>query len=463
MTFFESINPCTQECIDSIQETPLNTIDSYVDLAVSSWHAWKSRHLSDRITILHSFAKLLEQKKKTYIDLISQETGKPFWEATLEVNAAIAKVTLSLQAHQDRLNKVSYETNDAHLEVAYKPIGVLTVLGPFNFPVLLPLGHIIPALLVGNAVVFKPSEFTSVVGQWIIKLLYEAGVPPEVLSMVLGGGAQGAYLVAHPKIQGVLFTGGYQTAVAISKSLAETPEKMLALECGGNNPLIVSSFNDQDTVVDCLVKSAFLTTGQRCTSMRRLIIIKNSNTRSLLDHFIKQVGALRVGSMFENPEPFMGPLISEKAKEQFFNSASKMKALGAHILYESHATFDRGFFVTPVIVDVSHCYKTVPDIECFGPLLHVIHVDSLDEAIDVANHTTYGLSASLISTNAQEFDRVFNSVNAGIINWNKPTNGASSQLPFGGIGKSGNFRPAGYFAVDSCVYPVASVRNKQVL
>ena len=463
MTSFESINPATESVIQSFRVTSCDDIDSFVAQSQLSFNVWKDVSVEDRISILKRFASCLEKKSNIFSKVISQENGKPYWEANLEVKASISKIDLVINAYEQRVQSYRIDTTDSVLSTAYKPIGTLAVLGPFNFPLLLPLGHIIPALLVGNIVLFKPSELTSMVAQLCTDCLYEAGVPHRVFQLVLGGVEQGQYLVSHPHIQGVLFTGGYYTAQAISKTLSSTPEKMLALECGGNNPLIVSSFNDANRVAECLIKSAFLTSGQRCTSMRRLILIRSSQTDSLLDVFLDQVASLTIGSCDADPEPFMGPLISANARDNYLTSIDVLRDAGGVSLFESHQSFDVGYFVTPTVFDVSNCYQSIPDTECFGPLLQVIWVDSLEEAVAVANHTSYGLSASLISTSAQEFDYVYQHVRAGIINWNKPTNGASSQLPFGGIGRSGNFRPAGYFSIDSCVYPVASIQNKELL
>ncbi|RAP27539.1 N-succinylglutamate 5-semialdehyde dehydrogenase [Candidatus Marinamargulisbacteria bacterium SCGC AG-333-B06] len=463
MGSFESINPATETAIQSFRLSSLTEIDSFLDQSQVSFHRWRTRSVDDRMSVLRCFSNALENDSDRFSQLISLENGKPLWESRLEVLAAISKIELSIQAYQDRLQSAHIDMIDSVLSTSYKPIGTLAVLGPFNFPLLLPLGHIIPALLVGNVVLFKPSDLTSLVAQECVAYLYKAGVPDDVFHLVLGGAEQGQHLVSHPKVQGVLFTGGYQTAQAIAKTLAITPEKMLALECGGNNPFIVSSFSDCNAVVECLKKSAFLTTGQRCTSMRRLILIRSSYVDRLLANFLSEVSSLTIGSCQDDPEPFMGPLISANARDNYLNSIDVLRDAGGICLFESNHRFDTGYFVTPAVFDVTSCYQDIPDVECFGPLLQVIRVDSLEEAVLVANQTSYGLSASLISTSSQEFDYVYHHVRAGIINWNKPTNGASSQLPFGGIGRSGNFRPAGYFSIDSCVYPVASIQNKALL
>ena len=463
MSIIESINPASEDVIGSFQCTNFNDIDSFLEQSSSKLSSWKYLDTDARITVLKIFSTCLEAKKTDFINLICQENGKSLNESQLEVTASISKIQLSLHAFENRLSATHLETETFKFSTTYKPIGNLVVLGPFNFPLLLPLGHIIPALLVGNSVLFKPSELTSLVAQLCVDCLYEAGVPKTALQLVLGGVDHGKYCVSHSKVDGVLFTGGYQAAQSIANSLSSSPEKMLALECGGNNPLIVSSFKNKESVADCLIQSAFLTSGQRCTSMRRLILIRSSQTDHLLNTFLDRVRLLTIGSYQDKQKPFMGPLISEIARKKFFQYVTLIQKRGGKTLYESQQLFAKGYFVSPYVFDISSCYEKIPDDECFGPLLQVIYVDSLKEAVQVANRTSYGLSASLISTSSEEFDYVYNHVQAGIINWNKPTNGSSSQLPFGGIGKSGNFRPAGYFAIDSCVYPVASVQNKQLL
>ena len=231
--------------------------------------------------------------------------------------------------------------------------------------------------------------------------------------------------------------------------------KSQALEVGGNNPLIVSQIEDIKAAVYTTIQSAFLTSGQRCSSARRLILPPHPQRDQYLHMLIKAASSLRVGPYTDDPEPFMGPLIHQKIVDQLLSAEKRLIEAGALPLIHMKPLHDSLPFLSPGIVDIT-AVLSPPDEEYFGPLLQVIYVDSFEQAIDTANDTHYGLSASLISSSQEEWGQFYQQVRAGVINWNTPTTGASSQNPFGGIGKSGNHRPSAFFAADYCSYPVAS-------
>ncbi len=257
----------------------------------------------------------------------------------------------------------------------------------------------------------------------------------------------------------MLFTGSARAGVAINRKLATEPGKIVALEMGGNNAIVVTDTPKFDDAAVTIIQSAFTTAGQRCTAARRLIV-----TDSMYDEIVPRVKALAerliVGEPFADPQPFMGPVIDNQTADLLTESFLALMSRGAKpILHMKRPEEDKPF-LTPGILDVTDMHER-PDIELFGPLLQVVRVPDLNEAITEANMTRYGLSASLIGGTPQDFEMFWNEIRAGIINWNRPTNGASSAAPFGGVGLSGNHRPAAFYAADYCAYPVTSTEMQQ--
>ncbi|MGB5779771.1 MAG: aldehyde dehydrogenase family protein, partial [Allopontixanthobacter sediminis] len=258
---------------------------------------------------------------------------------------------------------------------------------------------------------------------------------------------------------GVLFTGSAQAGIAINKKLAANPGKIVALEMGGTNPIVVIDTPKISDAAMLIVQSAFTSAGQRCTAARRLIV-----TAKMYDPIIEEVRNLTkriiVGQPFADPAPFMGPVIDNAAADQLVESFLYLLSHGGKAIKHLTRKDDELPFLSPAIIDTTAMTER-PDVELFGPLLQVIKVDDFDEAIAEANRTRFGLSASLIGGGPQDYNRFWANIRAGIVNWNRPTNGASSSAPFGGIGLSGNHRPAAYYAADYCAYPVASSEMDQ--
>lgn len=434
---------------------PLSDVDAEVTAARSGWAIWASKPLAFRIETMRRFANVVRQRADAFADLIARETGKPVWEARTEVDTVIAKVDISVTAYAERTAQRRMDAQlGSRVALRHKPHGVLAVLGPYNFPAHLPNGHIVPALIAGNAVVFKPSEKTPASGAFMVDCYRAAGVPEDCIRLVIGGPAEGKALAAHPGIDGLLFTGSARTGLALNRAFADKPDKILALEMGGNNPIIVWDTPDLHTAAVLVIQSAFTTAGQRCTAARRLIV----NTKlydPLLDAINKMIGRIIVGDPHANPAPFMGPVIDNEAADQLTESyLALMMRGGRPIRHLERPVADRPFLI-PALIDVTDMPDR-PDLELFGPILQVIRADDFDAAIAEANNTRYGLSASLISQTPALYDRFWANARAGIVNWNKPTNGASSGAPFGGIGWSGNHRPSAYYAADYCAYPVVS-------
>lgn len=328
------------------------------------------------------------------------------------------------------------------------------MLGPYNFPAHLPNGHIVPALLAGNAVVFKPSEKTPATGKLLVECFHQAGIPTGVIRLVIGGPTEGKALGAHPDIDGLLFTGSAPTGIILNRQFAEMPGKILALEMGGNNPIVVWDAPDPYAAAVLVVQSAFLSAGQRCTCARRLIV-RDGFHEPLIAQIQKLVGRLIVGEPHSSPAPFMGPVIDNEAADALQEGFLALLMKGGRPLLQMERPVPGRPFLTPAMMDVTDIVDR-PDMELFGPLLQVIRVPDFDAALVEANNTRFGLSASLIGGSPQLYDKFWANARAGIVNWNKPTNGASSRAPFGGIGLSGNHRPSAYYAADYCAYPVVS-------
>jgi succinylglutamic semialdehyde dehydrogenase len=430
-------------------------VDAEVAAARAAWAPWAARSFSFRVETLRRFANTVRGKAEPFADLIARETGKPLWEARTEVEAVVGKVDISVAAYADRTAQRRLEgAMGARVAVRHKPHGVLGVLGPYNFPAHLPNGHIVPALLAGNAIVFKPSEKTPAVGEYLVALYHEAGVPEGAIRCVQGGPETGKALAAHAGLDGLLFTGSARAGLALHRQFAETPHKILALEMGGNNPLVVWNARDIHAAAAIAVQSAYMSAGQRCTAARRLIV-EDGQHEPLIETIGKLVDRLIVDHPHASPAPFMGPVIDTASADHLQDSFLDLLGKGGRAIRRLDRKSDDRPFLTPAMIDVTEVERR-PDEEMFGPVLQIVRVKDFDAAIAEANATRYGLAASLVGGSPELYDRFWANVRAGVVNWNKPTNGAPSTAPFGGIGLSGNHRPSAYYAADYCAYPVTS-------
>lgn len=444
----------------TLWRAPLGDADTEVATARAGWAGWASRSLAYRIEAMRRFANVVRSRAEAFADVIARETGKPLWEARTEVETVIAKVEISITSYGERTSQRRLESQaSSRMALRHKPHGVLAVLGPYNFPAHLPNGHIVPALIAGNAVVFKPSEKTPASGAFLVDCYRAGGVPDDCVRLLIGGPEQGRALAGHPDIDGLLFTGSARTGIALNRQFAETPEKILALEMGGNNPIIVWSAPDLYAAAVLVVQSAFTSAGQRCTAARRLIVERRL-AEPLLAEINRLCERLIIAEPHADPAPFMGPVIDNEAADQLTESFLSLTSRGGRPLRFLQRLVEGRPFLTPGIIDMSDTAER-SDIELFGPVLQIFRVDSFEDAIAEANNTRYGLSASLISSDPQLYDGFWANIRAGIVNWNRPTNGASSAAPFGGIGWSGNHRPSAYYAADYCAYPVVSAEAEQ--
>ncbi|MDG0980561.1 MAG: succinylglutamate-semialdehyde dehydrogenase [Halieaceae bacterium] len=450
---FSSINPATGQTIWCGNEASGSQIESAVTAAHRAQSDWSRTEPDERANVLRRFGDLLAESAENLAVLICHETGKPLWEARGEVSAMMGKIKLSLQAFHERTSLRELPAAKGNAFVRYKPLGVVAVFGPYNFPGHLPNGHIVPALLAGNTLVFKPSEQTPKTAEATIDLWRASGIPDGVINLVQGGAEVGVHLLKQ-SIDGVFFTGSSKTGAHIHKEFGGRPEVMLALEMGGNNPLIVGKVEPAEDTIDCIIQSAFLTSGQRCTCARRLLLPEGPKGDTTLFELCKATRALSIGDPLESH--FLGSLISAKQAQSMQQHQRFLASQGADVLLPLEQKDLNLGFCTPGIVDVTRL-QSRPDEEVFGPLLQVSRYREFSAAIEEANNTRFGLSAGLLSRDQDEYDQFYRGIRAGIVNWNSPTTGASGSAPFGGVGASGNYRPSAYYAADYCSYPVASV------
>ncbi|MBY8823110.1 succinylglutamate-semialdehyde dehydrogenase [Sphingomonas colocasiae] len=438
----------------------IGDVDTEVEIARGAWAEWASRPLTVRIETMRRFGNVMLSRASEFADRIARETGKPLWEARTEVEAVIAKVDISVAAYNERTAQRRLDgAMGVRNAVRHKPHGVVAVLGPYNFPAHLPNGHIVPALIAGNAVVFKPSEKTPATAELLVECYRAAGVPEGAVRLLIGGPAEGKALAAHDGIDGLYFTGSAPTGLALSRLYAERIDRILALELGGNNPIVLWNPTDIHAAAVVIAQSAFLSAGQRCTAARRLIV-EDGKQDAVLAELGKLVDRMIVGGPHDEPQPFMGPVIDNHAADSLQESFLGLMMKGGRPFRRLDRPVDDRPFLTPAIIDVTDVSDR-PDVELFGPILQVIRVASFEDALIEANNTRYGLSASLIGGAPALYDRFWANIRAGVVNWNRPTNGAPSNAPFGGVGLSGNHRPSAYYAADYCAYPVVSSETEQ--
>ncbi|VUD40448.1 N-succinylglutamate 5-semialdehyde dehydrogenase [Thalassocella blandensis] len=442
---FSSINPLTNENHWQGHSANLEEVQRAVAAAQKSFTSWSRLSVEARQQYVESFAKVVTSKKQELAEIIHRETGKPLWESLTEAASVVGKVGLSIQAYELRTGFTHHSQADVASQLSHRALGVMAILGPYNFPAHLPNGHIVPALLAGNTIVFKPSELTPLTAEFMLQCWQEAGIPQGVINLIQGAGETGKLLSQHAAISGLLFTGSSTTGTALHKQFGGQPGKMLALEMGGNNPLVVHQTSDVTAAVYTIIQSAFISAGQRCTCARRLILIDDEEGQAILSALLSALKKLKVGKDIDS---FMGPVIRNSIADKLLSVQQQWQEQGVPLL-------------TPGVIDTTSLVQR-QDEEFFGPLLQVIKVEDFSAAIDEANNTRFGLSAGLLSDNRQLWQEFFNRSRAGIVNWNKQITGASGAAPFGGIGASGNYRPSAFYAADYCAYPVASMQSEHL-
>lgn len=454
----------------------LSHVGSAVASARRALPVWASWPMEKRIAALRAVQALMRARVDEIAALIVRETGKAAWDSLAEAKLLADKIDITLEVGANtgmaRVGGFDLTLSPTRTGATrFRPHGVMAVVGPFNFPAHLPNGHMVPALAMGNTVVFKPSDKTPAVGQLLVRLFHEGlasvGAPDGVVNMLQGGAATASALVTHEDIDGVLFTGSWPVGRRILEANLDRPGRMIALEMGGNNAAVVMPDCDmKQAVIEC-VRSAFVTTGQRCTCTRR-IIVHEAASREFIPMFQRLASTLVVGP----PEGkggspvFMGPIIRGESVEAGLAFQNDLHKAGGKPLIESSAmeSAERGHYITPgaTLVDrfsLSGDAKRDAgcDVEVFAPIVRLSVTDSFEDALVQANASRYGLAASIFTQDRGHIGRFLVEAKAGCVNVNTGTAGASSKLPFGGLDRSGNHRPAGSFSLDYCAFPVASM------
>ncbi len=457
---FASIDPTTGEEVWGGPSSSQRDVAEAVTRAREAFPDWAARPRQARIDAAKRYQAVLASRADELAQIISMETGKALWETRAELGAMQGKVDISIRAYEERTGERSKETGFGRATLRHRPHGVAAVLGPFNFPGHLPNGHIIPALLAGDTVVFKPSEHTPLIGQEMVECFKAADLPEGVVNLVQGGAQTGAALLERD-LDALMFTGSGAAGAHFKKLFADNPHVILALELGGNNPLVVWDAADAEAVAGIVAMSAFVTTGQRCSCARRLIIEEGPRGNAVIEAVVAFMDRLIYAPWNSSPEPFGGPLISAHAASQAREALRARIDMGARVIRDSGPIDGlSGAFVKPALIDITGV--NVPDEEIFAPFLQVTRVATFDDAIRMANETRYGLSAGLVSDDPANWDHFIHRIRAGVVNFNRPTTGAAGDMPFGGLGASGNHRPSAYYAADYCAYPVASFEADSV-
>lgn len=454
---FHAINPATGERLWEGSEATEAEVYLAYQGAQSAQASWSRLSVSSRADHLIAFSNQVDKRKSALATQISLETGKPLWESLTEVNSIITKVGLSISAYQERCAEINKPTAEARNRLRYKPLGVVAVLGPFNFPAHLSNGHIVPALLAGNTVIYKPSELTPGVAALMMQCWHESQLPAGVLQCVQGG-ASTAKTLLNCDVQGVFFTGSSATGFLINAQFSHRPEVLLALEMGGNNPLIIEEVNNRKAAIYSTLLSTLLSAGQRCTCARRIMIPDSAFGDVFLEALISAYQAIKIGAFTETPEPFMGPVIRYEHALSHLKAQQALLSSGGQSLLEMVSLAENTGFLSPGIIDMSNVPNPV-DKELFAPLIQVYRTQDFEHALSIAGQTRYGLIAGLLSDHENHYEHMVQTLKTGLTSWNRPTTGASSALPFGGVGLSGNHRPSAYFAADYCAFPIASTES----
>lgn len=434
-------------------------ISACIEYANNALSQWSSLTLDDRIFYLRKYVELVKENSEKIARAISIEIGKPLWEANTEVSAIMGKLEPTIAAYNFRNTELVRDINVGISRTQFKPLGVVAVIGPYNFPGHMANGHIMPALLSGNTVVLKPSEKGAMTAELLMESWAGAGLPNGVINMVQGEGDVGETLVSHKDIHGVFFTGSYSVGERI-RQICGT-EKLCALEMGGNSSLIVWDSSNIDAAVLATIQSSYITAGQRCSSARRVIIANNSFGEAFVKKLVETARRIIVGRYDNEPEPFFGPLRNLDMVNAILEAQELLIKMGGQLLLKCEQLPIGSCFVSPGIIDITNVTNK-PDHEIIAPFISLIRVDSFEAAIEEANNSEYGLAAGVITEDRNLYERFNTKIQAGIVNWNQPLTGAVGIAPFGGIKKSGNYRPSGYFAVDYCVYAVASIEVEQI-
>lgn len=464
----ESISKtCPADLSNNLWEAKVNysNTEKVVESAVEGFNFWRKLELSERINFLKKYKEIAIKRKDDIALAIALETGKPLWESATEAAAVAGKVDVTIGDSLKRIESQTIEnvlpSIDGH--IIKKPLGPTLVIGPFNFPCHLANGQILSALLTGNSIIFKPSEKTIYSSQLLIECFHEAGFPKGVINFINGTAKTTQDILKHPNIKGINFTGSLAVGKKILESVGADLTKLVALELGGKNSTILHKDTDIDHALPELLRACFLSSGQRCTSTSMIIVHK-----AIEDEFINKFKTLTERIIVDHPTefktlPFMGPVIDKNSKDLYEKFCKMGNENGAEDIV-SLANIDTGFkghYVNPTIHYLKEAKKDNPftQEEIFGPNCTFTPYESIEDAINIANINDYGLAASIFTQDKGIYKECIRDIDAGIINLNRSTVGASSRLPFGGVKNSGNHHPAAVSMVDHTVSTVASLET----
>lgn len=443
-----------------------SAVDEVIESAVAGFKTWRKSTLEQRINGLRKFQEIALSRQAEIAEAISMETGKPLWEAKTEAQSLVAKITVTIEDSLPRIQKKTLTNTmpetDGH--VIYKPLGPCLVIGPFNFPCHLANGQITSALIAGNSIIFKPSEKTAYSGQLLIECFHQAGFPEGVINLIQGDGEVARRLVKDRRIRGVYFTGSKEVGLNVLKSTYQDLGKLVALELGGKNASIIHQDANLDLALAETLRGAFLTSGQRCTSTS-IVALHSSHIHQFIDRFHDISKKIIIDHPIHHEKvPFMGPLVDQKALDSYLTFVGMAKREGIQEIMRGKQLEKKfkGFYASPSIhlaekFDSSSLFLTS---EIFGPNCTFVPYDDIEEAITIANSTEFGLAASIFTQDQKIYELALRDVDAGLLNLNRSTVGASAKLPFGGVKNSGNYRPAAVATIDSCVYQMASLEVK---
>jgi aldehyde dehydrogenase (NAD+) len=449
---FESRNPATGELLGVLTVSDRSDVDRAVQAAERAFHKWRLLPAPKRGEILFRAAEILVRRKEELARLMTMEMGKVIAEARGDVQEAI-DMTYYMAGEGRRLEGpvVPSELPNKFAMAVRDPIGVVGCITPWNFPIAIPSWKIMPALVAGNTIVFKPASDTPLLAIELVKILEEAGLPPGVLNVVLGpGGSVGEAMIEHPGIKLISFTGstaaGHQVAMACARTL-----KRVSLEMGGKNAIIVMDDANLDLAVEGILWSAFGTTGQRCTAASR-VIVQRGVLRELQDRLVERIRRFRLGNGLD-PSTDIGPVVNrtqlqriDQMVRQGVQDGNEL-VIGGEIATEGELA--KGNFYKPTLFTNVRPDTMIAQEEIFGPVTALIPVDTLEEAIEVNNNTKYGLSSSIYTQDVNKAFRAMRDITTGIVYVNAGTIGAEIQLPFGGTRGTGNgHREAGKAGLD---------------
>jgi acyl-CoA reductase-like NAD-dependent aldehyde dehydrogenase len=446
---FETYNPATEQVIAPVSKSTAKDVNAAVQAAKSAYINWRLTPAPRRGEILFKVAQLLTERKEEISRLMTQEMGKILVETRGDVQEAIdmayymggeGRRLLGYTAPVEMPNKFGMAIRDS--------AGVVGLITPWNFPVAVPSWKMLPALIAGNTVVWKPGEDTPATSAAFVKVFEDAGLPPGVLNLVTGAGETGAALVSHPEVRVISFTGSTDTGLKVYTQAASTGKKV-CLEMGGKNAILVMDDANLELAVEAITWSAYGTTGQRCTATSRLIVQSGIKSK-LIEALVEKAKSLKIGDGLDDSVN-MGPLVNQKAREKVERYVEIGKQEGAKVaIGAGRPNLDKGFFYSPTLfIDVKRDMRIARE-EIFGPVLSAIAVKDLDEAIEVNNEVAYGLSSSIFTENVNAAFRAIRDLTTGIVYINHGTTGAEIQFPFGGTRGTGNgMREAGTAALDS--------------